>query len=90
MHGDLIKTFQYLKMGVYREAEEELFARNCSDRTRSTGYKLRDRKFMLDIRRKLFTVKVARHCKRLPGEAEDAPTLAMFKARLEKPLSNLV
>lgn len=43
LHGELIVTLQYLK-GVYREAGEELFVRNCSDRTRSNGYKLKEEK----------------------------------------------
>jgi len=33
---------------------------------------------------------VVRHCKRLPGEAVAAPSLAVFKARLDGALSNLL
>lgn len=74
-------------MAVYRERDS---ARNCSDRTRSTGYKLRDRKFRLDIRKKLFTVRLVRHYRRLPEEVVDAPVIAVFKARLDKALRSLV
>ena len=54
------------------------------------GFKLKDRRFRLDIRKKFFTVRVVRHCNRLPREAVAAPSLAVFKARLDGALSNLV
>ena len=44
----------------------------------------------MDIRRKFFTVRVMRHWHRLPREAVDAPSLVVFKARLDGALSNLV
>ena len=34
--GDLIAAFQYLK-GTYKDAQEGLFIRDCSDRTRGNG-----------------------------------------------------
>jgi len=37
-----------------------------------------------------FTVRVVKHWNRLPREAVDAPSLAVFKARLDEALSNLV
>ncbi|KFO63682.1 hypothetical protein N302_01718, partial [Corvus brachyrhynchos] len=43
----------------------------------------------LDIRRKFFAVRVVRHWNRLLREAVDAPSLEMFKARLDGTLSNL-
>ena len=45
---------------------------------------------MQGIREKLFIVRWARHCNKLPREAVDAPFLAVFKARLDGALSNLV
>jgi len=39
---------------------------------------------------KFFTMKVARHWNRLPREAVAAPTLEVFKARLDGAFSNLV
>lgn len=51
MCGDLIATFQYPN-GTYREGTEGLFVRSCSARTGSNGYKLKEGKFRLDIRKK--------------------------------------
>ena len=87
--GDLIAAFQYLK-GAYRKDEEGLFIRECSDRMRSNGFKLKEGRFRLDVRKKLFTVRVVRHWNRLPREAVDAPSLEVFKARLDGALSNLL
>ncbi|KFR00080.1 hypothetical protein Y956_11731, partial [Nipponia nippon] len=47
-------------------------------------------RFRLDIRKKLFTMRVVRHRNRLPREVVDAPSLEVFKARLDGALSNLV
>ncbi|KFV54938.1 hypothetical protein N341_11893, partial [Tyto alba] len=47
-------------------------------------------RFRLDIRKKSFTVRMARHWHRFPREAVDAPSLEGFKARLDGALSNLV
>ena len=43
-----------------------------------------------DIKKKFFTVRVVRHWNRLPREVVAAPSLAVFKARLDGALSNLV
>ncbi|KFW63441.1 hypothetical protein AS28_13695, partial [Pygoscelis adeliae] len=54
------------------------------------GFKLKEGRFRLDIKKKFFTTKVVRHWNRLPREAVDAPSLEVFKARLDGALSNLV
>ncbi|KFW69833.1 hypothetical protein AS28_02524, partial [Pygoscelis adeliae] len=54
------------------------------------GFKLKEGRFRLDIRKKFFTVGVARHWNRLPREVVDAPSLETFKARLDGALSNLI
>ncbi|KFR17244.1 hypothetical protein N306_02018, partial [Opisthocomus hoazin] len=54
------------------------------------GFKLREGRFRLDIKKKFFTVRVVKHWHRLPGEVVGAPSLETFKARLDAALSNLV
>ena len=46
-------AFKYLK-GAYEQKGERLFTRVDSDRTRGNGIKLRQGRFSLDIRRKVF------------------------------------
>ncbi|KFQ78541.1 hypothetical protein N337_12417, partial [Phoenicopterus ruber ruber] len=87
--GDLIAASQYVK-GVYKKAGEALLTRTCSDRTRGDGFKMKGGRFRLDIRKKFFTMRVERHCNRLPSEVVDAPSLEVFKARMDGALSNLV
>ncbi|KFV95979.1 hypothetical protein N327_12984, partial [Fulmarus glacialis] len=89
LQGDLIAAFQYLE-GAYRKDREGLFIRECSDRMRGNDFKLKEGRFRLDIRKKFITVRVVRHWNRLPREVVDAPSLEVFKARLNGALSNLV
>ena len=51
---------------------------------------MKEGRFRLDTRKKFFCMRVVRHCKRLPREVVDAPSLEMFKASLDGALSNLV
>ncbi|KGL89484.1 hypothetical protein N301_13698, partial [Charadrius vociferus] len=54
------------------------------------GYKLEEGRFRLNIRKKFFTLRVLRHWNRLPREVVEAPSLEVFKARLDVALGNLV
>ncbi|KFQ92633.1 hypothetical protein Y956_09511, partial [Nipponia nippon] len=54
------------------------------------GFQLKEGRFILDIRKKFFTQRVVRHWNRLPREVVDAPSLEVFKARLDGTLSNMV
>ena len=69
---------------------EEPSVRTRCNRTRGNGFKLEEGRFRLDIRNKFFTVRVLRHWSRLPSKAVDARSLEVFKARLDRTLSNLV
>jgi len=61
-----------------------------SDRTRGNGFKLVEDRIRLGIRKKLFTLRMVRPWHRLPREAVAAPSLAVFKARLNGAWSTLV
>ncbi|GAB0191849.1 mitochondrial enolase superfamily member 1 [Grus japonensis] len=86
LQGDLIAAFQYLKGPTGKQG---LFIRECSDRTRGNGLKLKEGRFRLDVRKKFFTVRVVRYWNRLLREVVEAPSLAVFKARLDEALGNL-
>jgi len=66
-----------------------LFSKACCERTRSNGFKLREGRFQLDIRKKFFTTRAVKHWNGLPREVVKAPSLETFKARLDGALSNL-
>ena len=53
--GDLIVAFQYLKEGDKKEWDR-LFSRFCCDRTRGNGFKRKERRFKLDIRKFFYPV----------------------------------
>ncbi|KFQ93598.1 hypothetical protein Y956_00277, partial [Nipponia nippon] len=89
LQGYLIAAFQYLK-GVYKKDGEALFSRASSDKTRGNGFKLKEGRFRLDIRKKFFTMRVVKHWNGLPREVVDVPSLETFKARLDGALSNLI
>ena len=87
--GDLIAAFQYLK-GAYKQEGSQLFERVKNCRTRGNGFKLREGRFRLDVTGKFFTKRVVRCWNRLPREVADAPSLEVFKARLDGALGSLV
>jgi len=75
---------------AYRKDGEGLFTGVCSDRRRGNGFKLKEGRFRLDMKKKFFILMVVRPWHKLPREAVAAPSLAVLKARLDGALSNLV
>ena len=51
---------------------------------------MKEERFRLDVRRKFFTKRVVRCWNGLPRGVVDAPSLEVFKARLDGALGNLV
>jgi len=78
--GHLIAAFQYLK-GAYKKPGEGLFTRAHSDRPRGNGFELKEGRFRLDIRKKFFPMRVARHWKNLHREGVDVPVELLVKLR---------
>ena len=89
LRAQFIEAFQYIKR-AYMKHGERFFKRAGSDRTRGNGFNLKENRFRLDVRKKLFTVRVVRHWNKLPREFAAALSPAVFKARLDEALSNLV
>lgn len=56
-----------------------LFTWVDSDRRRRNGFKLKVRRYRLDVN-EVFTKRVVWHWHRLPGEVMDDPSLEAFKA----------
>ncbi len=69
--------------GAYKPEGEWLFTSVDGDRTRGNGFKLRQGRFILDIRKKLFTQRVVTHWYRFPNGGCGCPSLEAFKARLD-------
>ena len=89
LRSDLIAASRYIK-GAYKQEGSQLFTRVDNGRTRGNGFTLREGRFRLNVRGKFFTMRVVRCWNRLPEEVMDAPSLEVFKARLDGALGSLV
>ena len=88
LQRNLTGAFQYLK-GAYEQKEDWLLTQSDNNRTRESVYKLEEGRFRLDVRKKFLTQKMVWHWHRLPREAMDAPSLDVFKSRLDGALGSL-
>ena len=70
--GDLIVAFQYLK-GGFKKYGDKLFSRACCDWTRGNGFKLKEGRFRLSIRKKFVAVRVVKHWTRFAQRGGRCP-----------------
>ena len=69
--------------GGCKKEGDRLFSQVSCDRMRENGFKVKEGRFRLDVRKKCFMLRVVRHWHRLPREAVDAPSLETATVRLE-------
>ena len=67
-----------------------LFTWADSARTKRNGFKLKERRFGVDVRKKIFTQRAARRQEEQAAQRScGCPSLEMFKARLDGALGSL-
>ena len=85
--------FNYLKCCIKLKCEgDRILSKVCCDRTRGNGFKLKEERFRLHVRKKdfFFMIRVVKHRHRLPREVVGAPSLEMLKVRLDRALHTLI
>ena len=89
LRGDLIATFQDLQ-GASKQEGRQLLERGDNIRTRGNGLKLKEVRLRLDVRGKLFTIRVVRCWNSCPERLwMPHPSLEVFEARLDGALGSL-
>jgi len=86
---DLRAAYQYLK-GPARKLERDFLQGPVGTEQGVNGFRLKEGRFRLDIRKKFFTLRLVRPWHRLSSKDVDVPSMAVFKARLDGALSKLV
>lgn len=87
LRGDLVSLCKFLRKGN-RAGGAGLFPLVSSHRARGNSTKLPQGRLGVGIRQNFFTVKVAKHWNRLPGEVFDGLWLSVFKKDLDNALLN--
>ena len=89
LRGDLVACYKLVR-GDQQALGKSLFPQAPPGVTRSNSHKLAEAKFRFDIGRRYFTTREARTWNQLPSEVVLAPTLGVFKTRLDNHLAGVV
>ena len=84
--GNMIAVFNYVK-GNHVEERANLFTAALETRTRSNGFKLRERGIHLNSRKHFLTVRAVRRWNRLPPGVVESPSLEVLRRKLDDHLS---
>lgn len=82
-----IDGYKYLK-GRCKEDKARLFSVVLGDWTKINVHKLKHRRFLLNIRKHLFTLRVMEHWKRLPRDTVESRSLEISKKHPDVVLGN--
>lgn len=69
--------------GGCNEVQIALFYHASSERTRGKVFKMRQGKFILDVRKNIFNCHVVKQWKRLPREVLESPFLEVFQRHFD-------
>lgn len=74
---------------AYKKGGDKTFSRLYSNR-RDNVFKVKEGRFILNRRKKFFTMRIVKHWSKLPREVVDVSPLETLKVRLNGTLSNLM
>lgn len=90
--GKMEASFQYSK-GTYKKDGDKIFIRTCCFGTMCSSFKTKDGRFRLNIKKKIFMMRIVKDWNMSPREAVDRislESLESFKVRMDGILGYLI